>query len=229
MDKNDKLVLDVETVGFDFDTFDDIAQKQLTKYFERYAKDNEELEEAKDKLGFWPLTGFIVKGMSLINTEKKGENLRSDLLGQDITVFSGNEAQILEEFWKIASKYNTFITFNGRAFDAPFLAIRSMINKIRPSKNLLANRYLNSQPYDVIHIDLADQLTFYGAFRRNFSLHFWSNALNIKSPKADGVTGDDIKALYEANDLETIVRYNLEDVRATASLYKYWKDYIAQF
>jgi uncharacterized protein YprB with RNaseH-like and TPR domain len=52
-----------------------------------------------------------------------------------------------------------FITFNGRSFDAPFLIVRSAVHRIKPSVNLIPNRY------DKYHIDLFDQLSFYGVSR----------------------------------------------------------------
>src|SRR3989344_8696787 len=198
-----KLVIDVETVGFDFDSLDEITKEQLTKYFERFAKDNEELEGEKDKLGFWPLTGEIVTigclnpdtGKGVVYQQPNGAKLPKEL-EEGVIIETGGEKEILEKFWKAAEKYNYFITFSGRMFDAPFLMIRSAINGIRPSKNLMTNRYISSQDWGAIHIDLADQLTFYGAMRRNFSLHVWSRAFGIESPKEEGTSGDDVKPLY---------------------------------
>lgn len=228
-----KLVLDIETVGVDFETLDEISKEQLTKYFERYAKDNEELEESKDKLGFWPLTGEVVaigalnpdtnKGAIYINNN--GVKLPQEV-EEGIVIETGGEKEILKKFWDAADKYNLFITFNGRAFDIPYLMIRSAINGIRPSKNLLTNRYVNSQSFGALHIDLADQLTFYGAFRRNFSLHFWANAFGIESPKADGITGDDVKRLYKEKKILEIAKYNLGDLKATKTLYEKWNTYL---
>src|SRR3990167_9602941 len=178
-----KLVVDIETVGVDFESLDEISQEQLTKYFERYAKDDEEVKDQKDKLGFFPLTGHIVaigilnpeteKGAVYVDSDGQSDikNLPSEI-APGITLECGSEADILKKFWNIADKYNYFITFNGRQFDAPYLMIRSAIHGIRPSKNLLANRYLSSQPFSALHVDLMDQLSFYGAARKNFSLHF---------------------------------------------------------
>ena len=69
------------------------------------------------------------------------------------------------------------ITFNGRGFDCPFILIRSAVHKIKPTKDLMPNRY------NGVHIDLLDQLTFYGASRRKFSLDMWCKTFGIKAPK----------------------------------------------
>lgn len=229
-----KLVIDIETVGVDFDSLDETSQKQLENYFAYTSKNEEEAEERKDKLGFWPLTGEVIvigclnpdtdKGIVFANPGKK-ELPRE--MGDGIQVETGDEKTILEKFWKTAEKYNTFITFNGRGMDMPFLAVRSAIHSIRPSKNLLKNRYSSYQDYDSLHIDLADQLTFYGAMRRQFSLHFWTTAFGIRSPKEEGITGDDVKRLYLEGKIKDIVEYNIRDIKATAELYRRWDKYLS--
>src|SRR3989338_1142829 len=128
---------------------------------------------------------------------------------------------MLGHFWDGAKQYTEFVSFNGRGFDVPFLVVRSAIHKIRPSKDLMSNRYLSLQR-GAAHIDLQDQLSFYGAVRRRESLHMFARAFGIASPKVEGVTGDDVAALYRAGEVETIARYNARDLRATAELYEVW-------
>jgi hypothetical protein len=138
----------------------------------------------------------------------------------------GSESDILKKFWNTALKYNYFITFNGRGFDAPFLMIRSAINGIRPSKNLMTNRYVSSQSFQALHIDLMDQLGFYGATRKSFSLHFWTKAFGIESPKEGGVDGDDVKKLFEEGEILKIAKYNAGDLFATKALYEKWDQFL---
>lgn len=228
-----KLVLDIETAGVDFESLDELSKEQLTKYFERYAKDDDEIKDQKDKLGFYPLTGYIV-AIGILNpeTEKGAVYVNSDGKGlpaeavPGIALEWGSEADILKKFWDTAMKYNYFITFNGRQFDAPYLMIRSAINGVRPSKNLLTNRYIGSQSFQALHIDLMDQLGFYGASRKSFSLHFWTKAFGIKSPKDSGVDGDDIKKLFEKGKILDIAKYNAGDLIATKALYEKWSEYL---
>ncbi|KKU15350.1 hypothetical protein A3A20_01695 [Candidatus Wolfebacteria bacterium RIFCSPLOWO2_01_FULL_45_19] len=228
-----KLILDVETVGVDFETLDAVSQKQMLRYFERYADSSEEVETAKDSLGLWPLTGEVVaigilnpdtnKGAVYINA--KGEDLPEEL-EPGVVIETGDETTILKKWWETANAYNYLITYNGRGFDIPFLMVRSAINGIRPTKNFLSNRYLTSQQYGAIHVDLQDQMTFYGAMRKNFSLHFWSRAFDIKSPKEEGVSGEDVKGLYKDKKFLEIARYNLGDLKATKELYLKWNQYL---
>lgn len=233
MSNSQKLIFDVETIGIDFDSLDDISREQLQKYFERYSKNEEEVEESKDKLGFWPLTGEIVAigalnpdtGKGIIYLQTGGQKIPQKL-NNDIALSAGDEKDILQKFWEAAEKYNYFITFNGRTFDAPYLMIRSAINGVRPTKNLMANRYLSGQNWNAVHVDLADQFIFYGAVRRNFSLHFWSKAFGLKSPKEEGITGDDVKRLYQEKKFLEIAEYNLGDLLATRGLYEKWQNYL---
>ena len=225
------LVFDIETIGRSFESLDAASQE----YIKKYTESEEELSEAKDHMSFSPLTGEIV-AIGILNpcTMKgavytrvpHGVLLHGGEIYPGITMEVGDEKAILEKFWVAAEHYNTFITFNGRAFDAPFLNIRSAILGLRPTKNLMSNRYLSSQSYSANHIDLLDQLTYYGAVRKKFTLHFWCKAFGIKSPKEDGVTGDDVGRLYGEGKYRDIATYNVGDLIATKELYEQWEKYL---
>ncbi len=108
----------------------------------------------------------------------------------------------------------------------PFLMIRSAILGIKPSKNLMSNRYLSLQKYDAVHVDLFDQLNFYGAVWKKFNLHMWTKAFGIKSPKEEGITGEDVNRIYKERKFLDIARYNLGDLKATKELYEKWDKFI---
>jgi hypothetical protein len=80
--------------------------------------------------------------------------------------------------------------------------------------------------YGDVHIDLLDQLTFFGASRRRFSLDMWCRTFGIESPKGQGITGYDVKDLFRAGKHLDIARYCAGDLRATASLLSVWETYI---
>lgn len=232
-----KLIFDIETIGENFDELDTPTQEVLTKWIRKDSESEDEyvkaLEELKSGLGFSPLTGQIVaigvldydKNQGVVYFQAPGENFK-EFQEENITFKSSTEKEMLENFWKGAEKYNEFITFNGRSFDAPFLAVRSAVHKIKTTKDLMSNRYLNSQKFGATHIDLFDQLTFYGASRRKGGLHLWCRAFGITSPKAQGVTGDDVAQLFKEKKYKEIARYNVGDLMATKDLYDYWKNYI---
>jgi uncharacterized protein YprB with RNaseH-like and TPR domain len=227
-----KLIFDIETIGVDFESLDKISQE----YIEKYTESEEGLKEAKGRLSFSPLTGEIVaigilnpdtnKGAVYTRVNGQQSIVNGQLLEEGIRIETGDEKQILEKFWETIKPYNYFISFNGRTFDAPFLMIRSAILGAKPTKNLLSNRYLSSQKYDATHVDLLDQLTFYGAVRKKFNLHFWTKSFGIKSPKEEGITGEDIGQLYKEGKILEIAKYNLGDLKATKELYERWEKYL---
>ncbi len=232
------LVFDIETVGEDFDRLDETSQDVLTRWIRKESGSGEDytaaLADLKNGMGFSPLTGQIVaigiydaerkKGAVYFQPSPKGKEQSFEEAECKFEVLG--EKEMLERFWEVVEKYDTFVTFNGRTFDVPFLMVRSAIHGIRPTKNLLANRYLNYHPANARHIDLLDQLTFYGALRKKGSLHLWCRAFGIESPKAQGVDGDDVKALYENGKSADIARYNARDLRATAELYERYKNFL---
>jgi 3'-5' exonuclease len=233
-----KLVFDIETIGEDWDGLDGTSQHMLTRWIEKESADEEEfaarLAEVKDGLGFSPLTGSIVAlGVYDVDRERGCVYYQAPGAGHKETE-EGNikfrpvtEAEMLEQFWLGAKNYSEFVTFNGRCFDVPFMVVRSAVHGIKLSKDLLASRYLGYQREGSKHVDLLDQLTFYGAvWRQKGSLHMWCRAFGIKSPKADGVDGDDVGRLFRDKRYLDIARYNVGDLYATAELYKKWNEFI---
>jgi 3'-5' exonuclease len=233
-----KLVFDIETVGTDFDSLDKATQESLTRWIEKEAGNEDEyqiaLEELKAGLGFSPLTGEIV-AIGVLDYHKKQGGVYYQAPGKKIPEETENgivyksmtEGEMLKKFWELAKNYQHFITFNGRAFDAPFLMLRSAAHGIRPSKDIMRARYLYQQSADAVHIDLYDQLSFYGATRRKGTLHLYTRLFGIKSPKADGVTGDEVGALFKNKKYLEIAKYNAGDLFATRELYEKWESYLA--
>jgi DNA polymerase elongation subunit (family B) len=237
MTQVNKLIIDIETVGEDFDLLDEATQESLTRWIKKEATDEDDykiaLEDLKNGLGFSPLTGEIVaigvldyyKNEGVVYYQAPGQK-NKDVSENGITFKQTAEKEMLQKFWDGAQKYQHFITFNGRGFDMPFLMTRSAIHGLRPTKDLMRGRYLYQNNADAIHIDLQDQLTFYGATRRKGSLHLWSRAFGIESPKADGITGDDVGHLFKKKKFLDIAKYNVGDLRATKALYEKWENYL---
>lgn len=233
-----KLIFDIETVGENFDELDKITQEALTRWIKKESANEEDykiaLEDLKNGLGFSPLTGQIAaigvldydlnKGVVYFQSpgQKLGESEENNIIFKPMA-----EKEMLHNFWLGARKYQEFISFNGRVFDAPFLMIRSAIHGLRPTKDLMRGRYLYQQLEKAKHIDLLEQLTFYGALRRKGGLHLWSRAFGIDSPKAQGITGDDVGKLFKQGKFLEIAKYNVGDLLATRELYERYKKYVA--
>lgn len=226
-----RLIVDIETVGVEFDSLDEKSQEQLL----RFAETPEDAEAVKEGLGFSPLTGQIVAiGVSNPETARGAVYFLSPDNKLDKTE-DGNiqyiphptEKDLLKSFWDASAHYDQFITFNGRSFDAPYLMIRSAINKIKPTKNLMTYRYESDQYGKTItHLDLLDRLTFFGAVRRKGNLHMWCKAFGIESPKSKGVSGEDVAQLFRDKKYLDIAKYCFDDLLATEKLWEYWEKYV---
>jgi uncharacterized protein YprB with RNaseH-like and TPR domain len=246
------LIFDIETIGVDFDNLDEITQHSLTRWIKREAagdegKYNVMLADLKEGLGFSPLTGEIV-ALGVFDTDRKKGTVYFSTSSASLADTadeqspakeeceewtSGNfifkpktEKEMLESFWQGARNYHEFVSFNGRSFDAPFLMLRSAVHQVKPTINLMSNRYLRRDYLGIRHIDLLDQLSFYGAVRRKGNLHLYCRMLDIKSPKTAGITGDDIGRLFKEKKYKEIAEYNSWDLIATGELYKIWQEYI---
>ncbi|MDI6801581.1 MAG: ribonuclease H-like domain-containing protein [Thermodesulfovibrionales bacterium] len=218
-----RIIFDIETVGVDFDSLEPSTQEYLMKW----AETEDEEERVRESLSFYPLTGEIITIGMLNPDSNKGvvyfQTPRDMLLPFEedgIRFECGMEKEIIEKFWSTIKTCDRFVTFNGRSFDCPFIMIRSAVNRIKPTRDLMPNRYNGP------HIDLLDQMTFYGASKRRFSLDMWCKTFNIKSPKSEGITGYDVKDLFKAGKHVDIARYCAGDLRATKELLLIWEDYI---
>lgn len=229
------LIFDIETVGEDFASLDETTQDSLTRWIKRESGNEEgyqtALKDLEEGLGFSPLTGQIV-AIGVLDAEREKSAVYyqpadgdTDFEEDGCKYEALSEKAMIEKFWDITTKYDTFVTFNGRQFDVPFLWTRSAVHGVKPTKNLMSNRYLNYQPWNAKHIDLLDQLSFYGTVRRKGSLHLWTRAFGIESPKAQGVTGDDVRGLFKEGKYREIARYNARDLWATLELYRRYRDF----
>ncbi len=228
------LVLDIKTISELWLDFDVETQKSLTSWITQStstkAEYERELLKVKEHLAFSPLTGSVV-ALGMYDIDRKlgavyfvGDGNGESYTDGEFTFKERTEKELLEDFWEGARSYDVFVTFNGRAFDLPFLMHRSAILGVTPDTSLLKQRYLNRQvvPY---HVDLLDELTFYGAMKRQ-SLHMYCRAYGIESPKGR-VGGAEVAELFHAKKFRDLAAYNASDVVATTTLYQKWKQYLA--
>ncbi len=219
-----RVVFDIETLGYPLDSFDEKQQEYLLKF----SKTDEERIEAIQKLALTPLTGHII-AIGMLNPDshhgkvwfapEAQESFSSD--DGTIEFVSASEKDMLEQFWQAVAHFEQFITFNGRSFDCPYIMLRSAVLGVQPTRNLIPYRYSH-----VEHCDLLEQLTFYNCMRK-FNLDFYCKSFGIKSPKSEGITGLDLGPLYEAGRFREIAEYCIGDVKATAELFFRWEAFIA--
>ncbi len=219
-----RIVFDIETLAYPLESFDESTRSYLTKF----ADTEEKVEEVRKNLNLHALTAQVI-AIALWNPDsgrgrvfyQSDADERYDSADGKASFQSGKEESILGEFWKVIAPYNQIITFNGRAFDCPFLMVRSAVKGVKPTRNLMPYRYDART-----HCDLLDQFTFYGATRR-FSLDFYCKSFGIESPKSHGISGLDMKELFEARKYRDIAEYCLGDTIATARLFDRWEQFLS--
>lgn len=212
-----RVVFDIETVGADFESLDPHWQEYLL----RYAEDEAEKASIKESLGLFPVTAEIVTiamynpdtAKGAVAFQSPGPTVPEPFEEEGVQYHCGDERALLDWFWQSVAHYDQIITFNGRAFDAPFILVRTARHRLTPSKELMPNRYGQA------HIDLMDQLTFFGASRRRFSLDIWCRFFDIQSPKEEGMSGKDVGRAFRQGQYQDIARYCMRDVKATAELF----------
>ncbi len=218
-----KIIIDIETVGFDFNSF----EKKQQEYLLKFSETEEEIEETKNHLAFYPLTAKVVS-IGMLNPKTGRGQVLFESSGEKIDNFEeggflyecGKEKEILEKFWEKVKKYDQVVTFNGRGFDIPFLMMRSSIHNIHPTRNLLGYRYSHKE-----HCDLLDQLTFYGAIRK-FNLDFYAKSFGVESSKDSGIDGSMVGELYKNKKYLDIARYCAKDLLTTKGIFEHWEKYL---
>jgi predicted PolB exonuclease-like 3'-5' exonuclease len=127
-----------------------------------------------------------------------------------------DEAELLRSFWALCSRAETVVSFNGKGFDVPFLAVRSLIHGIPVRVDLMSQRF-GLRP----HLDLFEVLGQKGRGPSKLDVICW--ALGIASPKGE-MDGSMVAPTYERGDLVKIAEYNAHDVRATSAVYRRCRD-----
>jgi DNA polymerase elongation subunit (family B) len=225
-----RIVFDIETCSYPFNTLAESQQEYILRYAEKEKTEElrtEKKDEAVRFTSLYPFTATVV-AIGIFDVEKEksfvyfNDNSGEEWVLEEKKIhYKGvPEEEMITSFWRIAEVTDQVITFNGRNFDVPFLMMRSALLRIKPSKNLIGKRYDNSS-----HIDLLDQFTFFGLTRK-FNLDFYCNAFGIESPKSKGISGMDVKNLYEAGRVKEIAVYCGEDILATYQLYKIWNEFL---
>jgi len=152
------------------------------------------------------------------NTSFQGEFGRILCIGyavddEEVKCLSGEEKEILKEFWGIAKDAHLFVGHNVMEFDLRFIYKRSIIHGIRPSQELSFARYRSAPIYDTMK-----EWEKWGAI--GVSLHKLTIALGIQSPKEEGIDGSKVYDYYLAGKSDEIAKYCMRDVEATRRVYK---------
>ena len=215
------VVFDIETVSRPWLSLDPLQRARLT----RWSESREDFLRGKEGGALSPYTGKVIV-IAMLNPESgkgivwyEAEGGRASRASDDgcFEYVGCPESEMLADFWKNIEKFDRFVSFNGRAFDGPFLAVRSAIHGLSPSKNLSGYRYSLES-----HVDLLEVLTFHGTVSRDLapSLHSACLAFGIPSPKSEEMHGYAVGDAYREGRLADVADYCRRDVEATAALFR---------
>jgi hypothetical protein len=126
-----------------------------------------------------------------------------------------DEREMLEDFSAFVGRWQPqLVTYNGRSFDLPVIALRSLRHGVPMSwyyQGRLRHRYSEEG-----HLDLCDMLSDHGAAR---SMSLDAIARLIGLPGKVGVDGSQVEGMWRAGQLDSIKSYCLADVAQTALLF----------
>jgi len=212
----DILFLDIETVP-QYKTYNDVPEKLRLLWDKKAHQLNNNLtpEEQYNKAGIYAEFGKII----CISFCYIRQNIKSEAIFVK-SIYGDDERNILQKFNRLLDGYynsnNHFVcAHNGKEFDFPFIARRTLINRLK-----LAN-ILNTpgaKPWEVRHLDTL-ALWRFGDYKNWTSLDLLTTIFGIPSPKSD-INGSQVGEVYWLqNNLERIVNYCQQDVVAVAQLY----------
>lgn len=152
------------------------------------------------------------------NTSFQGEFGRIICIGyaiddEELHCLVGEEKEILRKFWDIAKDATLFVGHNIMEFDFRFIYKRSVILGVRPSRDLSFARYRSEPIFDTMK-----EWEKWGS--SGVSLHRLSLALDLTSPKEEGIDGSKVYDYYLAGKVDDIAKYCMRDVGATREIYK---------
>jgi 3'-5' exonuclease len=134
---------------------------------------------------------------------------RIGILGED-----KDEPAMLADLARFADEHRPhLVTYNGRAFDLPVLALRCLRHGV--AMRFAYDRNFRYRYSDEGHLDLFDFLSDHGAARVG-SLDALAHLVGL--PGKVGVDGSQVEGLYNAGQLPLIKNYCLSDVTQTAFL-----------
>lgn len=127
-------------------------------------------------------------------------------------VFTGDEKEILAQFWNIAKDTTLFIGHNIFEFDLPFIFKRSIIHQVKPRYELNFARYRNSPIFDT----LCEWSKW--SFNSRTSLDTLAKIFGFPTSK-DEMDGSQVWPAYQQGRIDDIAKYCMKDVELTRKVY----------
>jgi len=124
------------------------------------------------------------------------------------------EKALLEEFWEVLSKYDHFVTYNGRSFDLRCMLLHGIPHSIRPAVNIDKGRYNKASGN---HTDLRLILAGDDKFAPG-KLDFFAQKF-LGEQKTEGIDGAMVGDYWEMGLNDDIAAYCEQDASLTYQLF----------
>lgn len=200
------VVWDIETCPVAFDAFTE-AQQHRYDWELRIRSGNrpdEPRPEASRRVrSFHPFLGWICCISAVSGTIEGGPNEPRTWTAAT----PDTESLLLERFWEAVTGFRSvrWVTFNGKAFDVPFLTARSIHHNIAPTRTDIIDTY----PYrHAPHADLSR------LWPQVYGLDDLCAHVGVPSPKQE-MTGGDVASAVDEGRMDDIATYGRNEVLAT--------------
>ncbi len=201
-----KLFFDIETLPADTSNKDIAIELTLAKLISKNGK-TKVTQKLKD---------YVYRQTAISGDFGRIFCIGYALNDQDVKVISGEEKDILNEWWQIANEADLFIGHNIMDFDLRFIFKRSIVHKIKPNAkhlNLSFARYRNYPIFDTMR-EWEKWSSSY------IKLDTLAKILGLPSSKDGGIDGSQVYDYYLANRYDEICDYCMRDVILTREVYK---------
>lgn len=212
------LFIDIETVPQHqcIEELDERERNLWNKKAQYVSQQGMDEEETYSRAGIYSEFGKIVcisAGHIFDEGDRRAFRVKS--------FYNDNEKTLLEEFNNTVSLFFRkkgwmICTHNGQEFDIPYIARRSIINKVALPKVFQIG---GLKPWELgRHFIDTMQLWKFGDYKRYTSLELLCHVLDVPSPK-NNIDGSEVNNVYwKEKDLKRIVEYCQLDILATANI-----------
>jgi len=214
----DVLFLDIETVP-QYPDFADVPEKFQQLWEKKstfFINDEQGPGDVYERAGIYAEFGRIICISVGFIVQKNGERYY-----RVKSFYNDDEKKLLADFNNMLDKFTShpgkcLCAHNGQEFDYPYIARRTLINRLRLPRIL---NIAGMKPWDVKD-KLMDTLQMwkFGDYKNYTSLSLLCAAFDIPTPK-DDIDGSQVaEVFYKENDIDRIIRYCEKDTLAVANL-----------
>ena len=201
------IAWDIETCPKPVDALTEAQRTRYEKELNRKLKKNPEMdkdEASRLVRSVHPMLGWICCISAVAGDIENGPRQPKSWT----TETAENEGPLLEAFWADVAEFPhgvTWVTFNGKRFDVPFLEARSMRYRLQPTRQDLLHTYpFKHRP----HADLS------GLWPQHYSLEELCDLLEIDTPKSE-LDGSQVAHAVDCGRINDVAQYCERDVVAT--------------